>query len=238
MNAGGQLGRRTGIIPDPNWAPVPGIDNATGVACGHHSTIVVLKNGNAVAFGSNLQGELGIPPHRHLNRDGTIFPVRLHHNIIAVTFGFAHTLWLLGDGTVVISGLFLDALYGVPPAVVEGLENVISIAAGTTHNAVVTADRRVATWGENTSGQLGRGYGDEAIPTFLHGINDAHSVACGEFMTAIVHQNGTVSTFGEGGPALGLGEEIQRQDTPERIPGLENVIAVSVSTVGPKTIAL
>jgi alpha-tubulin suppressor-like RCC1 family protein len=131
-----------------------------------------------------------------------------------------------------MAGTLMTPFDGVPPVLVAGLENVISIAAGEAHNAVVTADGRVATWGTNTSGQLGRNSDEEneAIPTFLDDINDAESVACGNYMTAIVHQNGTVSTFGEGGPSLGLGEGIWRQNTPERIPGLENVVAVSIST--------
>jgi hypothetical protein len=167
-NDNGQLGRPAPPEGDTVFRPIPGINNAIGVACGYNSTIVVMRDGSAVAFGENRHGEFR--SWRRVRRSDI-------------------------------------------PVLVEGVENVISIGAGKTHNAIVTADGRVATWGENDFGQLGRDGRPEDIP-----------------------RNGRVSVCGGGtegdSPSyfLGLGDGVVRQDIPAMIPELENVSAVSIST--------
>ena len=43
------------------------------------------------------------------------------------------------------------------PAAVEGLDDVVTIAAGRMHSGGATADGQLYTWGEGTSGKLGHG---------------------------------------------------------------------------------
>jgi alpha-tubulin suppressor-like RCC1 family protein len=58
----------------------------------------------------------------------------------------------LGDGT---GQDFLPA--NPQSAVVRGLNNALSVAAGGSHVCAVRSDKSVVCWGDNSSGQLGNG---------------------------------------------------------------------------------
>jgi alpha-tubulin suppressor-like RCC1 family protein len=241
-NDRGELGRHTLPLHDPYrryYASVTGINNAIGVACGTHSTIVVMGDGSAVGFGANNSGQLGIGAE-YVGRRDVLAPgrqVRGGVAIVAVALGEFHTLFLMADGTVAVAGSFNGGPVNSIPVTVDGIGNVISIAAGDKHNAVVTADGRVATWGDNELNVLGHDVEELDRPTFIEGINDAQSVACGKYMTAIVHGDGRVSVCGDNddddeempSSYLGLGDDTVRAVTFQVIPGLRDVTAVSIS---------
>jgi regulator of chromosome condensation len=87
------------------------------------------------------------------------------------------------------------------PRVVYSLRDkqVFSIACGGLHNAVVTANGQVYTWGCADDGSLGR-EGNEAIPSLVDGGGLADesvlSVACGDGQTIALTSSGQVYGWG------------------------------------------
>src|SRR5262249_13854234 len=118
---------------------------------------------------------------------------------VAVAAGTAHSLALLGDGTVWAwggncMGQLGDGQAGqscsrwdppsgvATPAQVVGLPDVVAIAAGSNHSLAVRADGTVWAWGDNSYGQLGPGAADtlSTRPVQVTGLADVTAVAAGE----------------------------------------------------------
>ncbi len=130
-----------------------------------------------------------------------------------------------------------------------------TIAAGAYHIAVIKADATLWTMGSNDSGQLGRlpltypvssssQSAVDATPLPVAGLTDVVSVGAGRSHTVALKADGTVWDFGRG-DVLGRplsAQAIQLTDgsfvdpTPAVVPGLANVVAISVSQTA--TIAL
>ena len=118
------------------------------------------------------------------------------------------------------------------PAIVQTLkgQNVVQIASGSNHNAALTDEGRVYTWGKNDCGQLGHGEGYENIglvPELVTGLESVKikQVSCGHFHTAALSEDGELYTWGWGGSffqgagALGHGDKTTRHE-PEVVQAL------------------
>jgi alpha-tubulin suppressor-like RCC1 family protein len=210
-----------GLIGTPRR--VTGITHVIGVACGKNLTIAVQINGQAVAFGQLGQRVIrGLPP------------------VMAVAAGTNHGVFLLANGDVAVAtirfGQFRtgedDDRFVMDHVILPALHNVVSVGAGGSHSAVVTADGRVATWGYGHRGQLGHGsIAPEYTPRFINGLNDAIAVACGFEHTAIVHASGKVSLFGHL-PNRIVDEdddhpEITDVTVPVELEGISDAVAVA-----------
>ncbi len=132
------------------------------------------------------------------------------------------------------------------PRIVRSLQNkqVVSIACGGLHNAIVTEVGEVYTWGCNDDGSLGRGKlgdGEEQIPgkVVLPQGKVAVQVACGDCQTMAVMLDGSVYGWGcykdkEGKQwfeVLGENEPSTRckraQWVPQMVPCLSGIAQVS-----------
>jgi len=129
------------------------------------------------------------------------------------------------------------------PRVVYSLRDkkVCGIACGGLHNAVVTENGQVYTWGCADDGSLGR-IGDENIPILVDGlVNEVIiSVACGDGQTLAVSANGDVWGWGaykdkEGkkwfNPSPSSSNPMKdikkQQDTPIIIKGISKVVEIA-----------
>ncbi|THF82731.1 RCC1 domain-containing protein [Cohnella fermenti] len=174
-NNKGQLGE---YVSGQSLVAIPIVDeygwdimDAKGVSAGYDFTIILKEDGTVWGLGSNAFGQLG---------NGTLIdssiPVQVKgpggtgvlSNIIAISSGAKHVLALRSDGTVWTWG---NNSYGQlgdgtlvsrsTPVQVQGvngsgfLQQVQSISAGDYHNVILTNDKKVLTWGSNSSGQLG-----------------------------------------------------------------------------------
>ena len=183
-NANGQLGNGN-IVNQP--APVS-VSTASGVsalfgktvvriAAGSIHSLALCSDGTIVAWGDNLDGQLG--DNTTINRQ---VPVSVNaasgisalfgRTVIAIAAGLGHSLALCSDGTAVAWGRNDDGQVGdnsvtnriVPVAVSTTLgtsalhgKTPVSIAAGGLHSLALCSDGAVATWGSNSDGQLGDG---------------------------------------------------------------------------------
>jgi alpha-tubulin suppressor-like RCC1 family protein len=143
--------------------------------------------------------------------------------VTAVAAGGGHALALRRDGTVWSWGyngffypaapkagqLGTDALeIGTSPRKVEGLSDVIAIAAGSGHSVALRRDGTVWVWGSNAYGQLGDGTapreaGDvtawRARPGQVGGLTDVIAIAAGGNHTLALKRDGTVWSWGHHG---------------------------------------
>eukprot|EP00883_Tetradesmus_obliquus_P007882 jgi/Sobl393_1/18538/SZX64696.1 len=111
--------------------------------------------------------------------------------------------------------------------------DVIQVAVGSRHAALLTRGGEVYTWGSGQGGQLGNGTsagtGFPYQVTRLFGKGTA-SVACGASYTAAVLPDGSLHTWGAGlGGQLGLGPHVAAAVWPTRVSALEGVRVHQVS---------
>lgn len=133
-NTDGQLGNGTAIGTN-NLIPtqVPGINNAISVSGGHGHSVALLANGTILAWGRNIDGELG-----NGNFISSLTPVQVMGitNAIAIESYHYGNVALLQNGNTVAWGAHSAQLDGGPdgdsnvPITVNGLSDVVQITAG------------------------------------------------------------------------------------------------------------
>ncbi|CAK9187371.1 unnamed protein product [Ilex paraguariensis] len=121
--------------------------------------------------------------------------------------------------------------------------DVHRIACGVRHAALVTKQGEVFTWGEESGGRLGHGFGkDVAQPRLVESLAfcSVDFVACGEFHTCAVTASGELYTWGDGthnAGLLGHGTDVSHW-MPKRIAGPFEGLRVDMVTCGPWHTAL
>ena len=184
-NVSGQLGDGTmmdSLIPvqvsDPG-DPTGFLENVTAVSAGGRHTVAIIVNATVRAWGTNGSGELGDNRASGINSPIPVVvfdptdPSGWLTNVdaIASSPGAAHTIALIGGGTVMAWGLNAEGQLGdgttatrltAVPVVDTGdptgfLTGVSSLTAGAQHNASLKGDGTFWTWGWNSFGQLGDG---------------------------------------------------------------------------------
>ena len=170
----------------------------TAISAGMEHSLALLSNGTAMAWGSNLSGQLGIG-YKEVKRSEETEYVEIEKSAVpvavkelagatAISAGGQHSLALLGNGTVMAWGSNLfdqlgdGASGGVAetPQAVDELSEVSAISAGTHHSLALLRDGTLMAWGYNLSGQLGNGSNEEAdLPTPVSGLASVEGIAAG-----------------------------------------------------------
>ena len=176
----GQLGN------DLASTSVPALVNRTGVLAGKTVTsiaagawhnLALCSDGTLAAWGYNIYGQLG----NNTNTNNPSSPVAVTQTgvlagktITAIAGGGYHSLALCADGTLTSWGYDSSGQLGnntntnssVPVAVTQtGLlagRTITAISGGGYHSLSLCQDGKLATWGSNTSGQLGTGSGSSS----------------------------------------------------------------------------
>ncbi|KAL2324609.1 hypothetical protein Fmac_023667 [Flemingia macrophylla] len=121
--------------------------------------------------------------------------------------------------------------------------DVLQIACGVKHAALVTRQGELFTWGEEFGGRLGHGVGKNVIqPRLVEAMTSTtvDFVACGEFHTCAVTMAGELYTWGDGthnAGLLGHGTDVSHW-IPKRIAGPLEGLQVAFVTCGPWHTAL
>ena len=255
-NASGELGDGTN---EPRLAPVPVsvplLSGVVAVAAGSNHSLALLSNGTVMAWGDNVNGEMG----NGVPGGSSLVPVAVPglSNVIAIQAGFRYSLALLSDGTVMAWGLDLNAQLGTrigpegcgciaTPTPVPGVTGVTAISAGSNFGMALTADGTVRAWGNDHGGELGSGAAlteppcDCLAPLAVLNLSKVSSISAGGTHTLAMSAAGTQSwglnregQLGNGAPPPGGCECI-----PLAAPVVALTHARQVSAGGSHSLAL
>jgi alpha-tubulin suppressor-like RCC1 family protein len=253
--------------------PMPGFSEAVSIAVGNGYTCAIISRDGSSAgvvdcLGDNTAGELGTGTPL---TPGSITAVQVQslYGVTAMTAGGRHTCGLLGDKASASAGsvqcwgddaygelgngsLGPDQCHGVPcsagPVAVQGLSNVVSVAAGTDHTCALLAGGSVACWGDNAYGELGNGdptgpamCGKSPCamsPVTVPNLSGVVAIAAGAYHSCAVLSDRTVECWGrndsgELGLGLATGPEACPNGTycstsPMPVSGLTGVVALAL----------
>lgn len=245
---GDDVGDAAGELPPPA-VEVGGPAIAIAVAQAH--SCVVLADGGVRCWGDGEDGRLGQPcPNFDIcasvgddEAPGSLPPVKLAGEAVAVTLGFNHTCALLADGEVRCWGYNARGGLGVGHTDHVGVGDggdpqnmgpvplggaAVQIAAGGGHTCAVLDGGDVRCWGENEAGQLGYGHtediGDDERPDALAPVAlgaPAVWIAAGRAHTCAILERGAVRCWGAndsgqlgGGHAEVIGDDEQPDARP------------------------
>ena len=145
----------------------PWLDDAVAVAAGLDHGLALREGGTVVAWGNDDYGQTNVPASLS--------------NVVAGSAGWDYSMALRDDGAVVTWGHPSTA---VPP----GLSNVVAVAAGGHQFCLaLRADRTVAAWGYNGSGQT-------LVPD---GLSNVVAIAAGLDHSLALRDDGTVVAWGD-----------------------------------------
>jgi len=171
------------------------LPKVVSVSCGHNYTAAITVDGDLYTFGEGTDGQLG---YYSDDADGADY-----------------------DDVVDDVDVERIAMYQQTPKKVNCLHNVIHVACGYKHTAVITKSGELFTFGRGKYGRLGHGdFVDQVSPKKVQGIHSVSYVACGKRFTIAI-ANGELYFFGQG--------LLQVQCVPTKFSTLSNVTRVACS---------
>ncbi|KAJ8434833.1 hypothetical protein Cgig2_022112 [Carnegiea gigantea] len=204
------------LIPKPLESNV--VLDVHQIGCGVRHVALVTRQGEVFTWGEESGGRLGHGVEKNFTRPQLVEFLSIT-NVDSVSCGEYHScavstsgdLFTWGDGVhnVGLLGHGTHASHWIPKRVsgpVEGIQ-VISIACGSWHSALVTANGKLFTFGDGTFGVLGHG-DRESVPypkevQQLSGLRTM-KVACGVWHTAAIVEVTNPSPSGPGIPSRKL----------------------------------
>lgn len=148
--------------------------------------------------------------------------------------GYAHTVLLYQDGTVLTNGSNQNGQLGRSggdsgmPAATTPFITAIAVAAGVTHSAAVSVQNgSVYTWGGNSDGQIGDGTQNQRnFPYLVPSLSGVAAIATGARHTLALKADGTLWAWGDNAfGQLGDGTTTDRL-VPTLVP-ITNVVAIA-----------
>lgn len=112
------------------------------------------------------------------------------------------------------------SLWEIKPTPIYGFDNIVQIACGDFHTALITDQGDIYTFGFGGYGQLGLGnYLQNNVPTRISGLPKVKQVACGRNHSALITDQGELYTFGRNKYGqLGLLKYKEAINVPQQIP--------------------
>eukprot|EP00798_Chlamydomonas_sp_ICE-L_P000252 gene252-biopygen2254 len=199
------LGHTSNTITVPT--KVPGINNASLVACGEGFTLCVRTDDTAISTGLNDNGQLGIGSTVTTSNFSIVAGVS---NAIAVAAGYTHSMYLTSNGVVVSAGSDANGQLGrgassanvvinsnIVPMLMPDGSNVPahSISAGGYHSAVLLNNGSAYLCGKNDQGQCGTSttlVQQANSLGIIPSLSDVVDVACGHEHTLFTCYDGQV----------------------------------------------
>lgn len=145
------------------------IGSVRRIGCGWSHSLAIRSDGTVRSWGSNFYGESNTPPGLGA--------------CVAVAGGANHSVGLI-DSYGGWIGCWGSNVNG--QCVVDGIDSVVSVAAGARHTVVARADGSIRAWGDNQ-------YGQASPPAHLV---DAVAVSAGEGHSVALRRGGQVSAWG------------------------------------------
>ncbi|KAL6254772.1 hypothetical protein P5V15_003101 [Pogonomyrmex californicus] len=215
-NQEGQLGRENSVIGDSSSSPILVYDcglagpRIVQVAAGSHHSMALTSDGGVIAWGSNLEGQLGLSGISGLVNKPTKVPIP--EPVKEISAGYYHSAFLTESGLVYVCGESESGKLGinvnfstqVAPKQMQLPEPALHIACGGHHTLVLAENGSIYCSGSNASGQLGMGTNNNEIQTpklLPRGALQNEKIikiACGESHSAILTESGKLFTCGDG----------------------------------------
>ncbi len=241
-NPDGELGNGTThdsktavVVETASGGPLSGI---TAISAGEHHTLALLENGEVLAWGKNMHGQLG---DETTTSKSKAVPVKgMPGAVKAISAGAEYSLALLENGHVMAWGwneqgqLGDGETTGTPvtkPVEVKGLEHVAAISAGEKAGYALLENGHVLSWGENRYGELGNGVNigparPEPGPVELP--ETAIAIAGGGYQALALLSSGKVAAWGANAVGqLGEPEAPENDGTPLIVPGVTHATAIA-----------
>jgi alpha-tubulin suppressor-like RCC1 family protein len=200
----GQLGNGTNA---DSYLPIIVASNVVTVAAGFAHSLFVTKDKTLWAVGWNQHGQLGNGQSFLTSFFSTNVPISVASNVVAVSAGLAHSLFIKADGTLWAmgnggNGEIGNGTYNDAPLPVCVATNVVAIGAGDIFSMLITADDRLSMMGWNGDGQLGNGtttgFGfDTNTPSIM--ASNVVAIAAGYQHSLRLSGNGVLSGAGFNG---------------------------------------
>lgn len=248
--ADGELGR----YPKPSATPVKvtGLTDIVEIAAGSKYAVALRADGSVWAWGTRENGALGggdAMPANSLRVVSALAPTRVPglEGIAQIAVGATHNLALTREGHVMSWGSGHSGELGLGtrdvgwrPARVSGLDDVMTIAAGSTAghgvSGAVRRDGTVWMWGAGESGMMGNGGGLLSAPDApggrilqpqqVKGLTGVQQLAIGGGNVAALLADGTLRMWGHNGYGeMGVGAGQNYESRPVKT-GLSDVAAV------------
>lgn len=232
-NESGELGLAPDFSNHNTPIPVSGLTNIKAIATGEEYSLALGSDGTVWSWGSNYDGQLGnrfdidystedgYTPMRVVSPDGTGFLT----DVIAISASCSTSMALRSDGTVWTWGTNSYGNLGIGttdnnehpvPVQVNGLSDIMAIAAGYNHYLALKSDGTVWAWGENYYyGQLGDGtFTNRSSPVQVTGLDGVTALSAGEIGSMALKEDGTVWTWGSNYDGL-LGDGVPEGDASD-----------------------
>ena len=248
----GQLGQgeMDEDIHVPRLLSFPAEIRISQVAAGDSHTLAVTCEGCVFSWGCGYYGALGHNTEVSLTTPHLIESLK-DVTIVSVCGGASHSLAVTDSGRVYSWGRDHMGQLGLPPYLIEksgkkfrlnqktpvkvpldAVGQVRTTAACASHTLLLLTTGKVLTFGDNTSGQLGRkdvtddDIKQTVIPSEYFDGSSVSFVAAGSKHCAAVSKDGSVYTWGSGKYGrLGTGSSLSRS-TPTRIVTHEKFVQV------------
>ncbi len=225
----GQLGTAGDGVLSVTPIGVAGIGGIVAIAGGANSAFALTASGSVLAWGDDVQDELGDDGAQAYSDLPHTVPVP--SDVIAVAAGGWNGYALSADGSVWAWGdddfgqLGRQGLARGRPLRVRGLPPVKAIAAGEADGYALSANGTVWAWGDGSLGELGDGRraGRTRPVAVLDGVQ---AIAAGAYTAYALRDDGSVWAWGEGGFGA-LGAARRSTDRPLRVRGLSGVVAIA-----------
>ncbi|XP_020298444.1 X-linked retinitis pigmentosa GTPase regulator-like [Pseudomyrmex gracilis] len=215
-NQEGQLGRENSTIGDSSSSPILVYDcglagpRIVQIAAGSHHSIALTSDGGVIAWGSNLEGQLGLPGISGLVHKPT--KVSIPEPVKEISAGYYHSAFLTESGLVYVCGesesgkLGIDVYFStqVAPKQMQLPVPAIHVACGGHHTLVLAENGSIYCTGSNASGQLGLGTNVHEVLTpklLSSGVYQDEKIVkivCGESHSAILTESGKLYMCGDG----------------------------------------
>jgi alpha-tubulin suppressor-like RCC1 family protein len=233
-NKDGQLGNRDAgeysIVP----VQVKGLKDVVAIAAGDGYSLGLKKDGTVWCWGLNES----IQVIDGSNKDFSVpFQIKGLKDVVAIAAGKDYSLALKKDGTVWMWEYkynYYEQLrrgadeYSPVPVQVEGLKDVVAIAAGRYHSLALKKDGTVWAWGNNYYGQLGNGKSEDSYdPVQVKNLKDVVAIAAGENHSLALKKDGTIWAWGDNEWGQ-LGNSIsEKLCVPVQFKSLKDVVAIA-----------
>jgi len=178
----------------------------TPLASGQAHSCALTQDGHVQCWGYGGNGELG--NGATLNQATPVSVTGLV-GVLGLAAGDGHSCALLADrsvkcwgdnGSGELGNLATSNGHSALPVAVDGLSNVVSLAAGRYHTCALKGDGSVACFGQNTEGELGANTSasKSVTPVGIAGLSNVVAISAGRgYFTCALKADATVVCWGD-----------------------------------------